>query len=67
MKGRKISLEDRGPDAPKLGRKPSVSNETEKRAVFLTLPLGTLERLAKKFGSTSVTANVRAAILKAIQ
>ena len=46
MKGRKISLEDRGPDAPKLGRKFNYI-ESEVIKVSLTWSKGTLEQLLK--------------------
>ena len=48
MKGRKISLEDRGPDAPKLGRPYTISDKTVRKVISLTLPEHVLKELEKE-------------------
>lgn len=54
MKGRKISLEDRGPDAKKLGRKFKHGDEESERVVVsLVLKKGTMAELLNETKSKS--------------
>ena len=67
MRGRKISKEDRGPNAPKLGRPFSVSEgKSEVIRIALTLPEGTMDRLTVK-AQSGKSASVREAILKYLE
>ena len=63
MKGRKISKENRGPNAPKLGRKFEIADETEKVNLCFSLPKGTMEKLLKSTKLENKGGAVRIAIM----
>ena len=62
MKGRKISLEDRGPDAPKLGRAFSEGERLEKHNVMLSLRKDAIKELMKVTGAKTKSEAIRLAI-----
>ena len=67
MRGRKISLEDRGPDAKKLGRKFKYEEgESERVVISLVLPKGTMETLCakKKFKKLKSKASIVAKLIE---
>jgi len=54
MKGRRISLEDRGPDAKKLGRKFKYAPDNSERSVVtLILKKGDMDKFLKKVKAKS--------------
>jgi hypothetical protein len=59
MKGRKISEEDRGENAPKLGRPFAIAEQTEVHVVSLTLPYKYMEHLLRKHGTKSKADAIR--------
>lgn len=67
MQGRKISLEDRGPEAKKLGRRFKYNEgEGERIVVTLMLQKGDMEKLITKTKSTSKADAISKLINKAL-
>lgn len=62
MKGRKISEEDRGPNAPKLGRHFKFL-ESERIVVTLTLPKHLLDDVQKMLGAKSRSDAIARALM----
>ena len=56
MKGRKISEEERGPDAPKLGRPFNYDGPVKKYVISLSIPEDKMEKFLKKRGGSKGTA-----------
>lgn len=67
MKGRKISNENRGNHAPKLGRRFMFKDGSETKTISLTLPKGVFEYLAEKYATDSVSGSIREALMEVVE